>query len=125
MGDVRTGDTVFFWRNDVHARNGAKEPKEFVVCKVGRKWATCAEPGCTRDAMRFNVETLAVDGGAYSSPGKVWLSLDAWRADRDARLAWAALRVKLDRTYSPPVGAEYVRIAARILGLGELEASHG
>lgn len=57
------------------------------VSKVGRAWVTFAHG---RQSMRFELEPdddglFYVDGGDYSSPGRVWLTREA-HADHLARM---------------------------------------
>lgn len=45
------------------------------VNKVGRKWAAIDMH------MRIDINTLAADGGNYSSPGQCYLSKEAYEAE--------------------------------------------
>lgn len=50
------------------------QPRYKFISKVGRKWIYCG------DRFRFDKETLQVDGGQYSSPGRVYRQLSDYEA---------------------------------------------
>jgi hypothetical protein len=78
-------------------RDGRQKPYSVTVTKVGRKWAETSSRG-----LRFGVSDFIVDGGNYSSPGRVYLSEADWIVERDRRAAWVEFRSKVDRLYSCP-----------------------
>ena len=51
---------------------GEPQPCTAKVSKVGRRWISVDGKGYS--SMRFDAETGRIDGGAYSSPGKVYAS---------------------------------------------------
>lgn len=55
------------------------------IVKIGRKWAQLS------DGNRFDVRDSQLDGGIYSSPGRVWGSPDACEAEQQADVAWSKL----------------------------------
>lgn len=67
------------------------------ITKIGRKWA---EVG--RGLGRVNIETLWVDGGNYSSPGRCWLSREAWEAETIRQEAWSRLKEVVGRMWAAP-----------------------
>lgn len=87
------------------------EPGFVTVTKVGRKWA---EIGPNR---RVNMETMALDGGGYSSPGTCYLSKEEHDAEVELRDTWARFRELMDGCYGVPDGIRPSQIenAARAL----------
>lgn len=90
------------------------------VTKVGRKWAElrggAAIAGLGR--YRLNVETLAVDGAGYSSPGRCYLSRLDWLDQAGSDLAWTALRVAIVNNPCPAdLSFETITQVAQQLGL--------
>ena len=74
--------------------------RELTITWIGRIWATTE-----RDRERLNLETLYIDGGAYSSPGRVWLSKAEWDAYANVQLAWNNLHARLrQQGYHCPEG---------------------
>jgi len=67
------------------------------VLKVGRKWAELDDRG-----LRIDVETLWADGGQYSSPGRAWLSKEAWEEEVERNKAWDRFTTLLRHKYSVP-----------------------
>ncbi len=57
---MKPGDTVFI------RRAAALSIDEFVIDKVGRKWATYRRPGSTYDLGRIDIVSCTVDNGARS-----------------------------------------------------------
>ena len=94
-------------------QNRAGSGGEIEVTKVGRKWAEL-------DKGRYRVEigSAQIDGGNYSSPGRVWPSKADADAYQDLRKAWSDLRRGVV-SYSPPEGLtlEAIAKAREVLGL--------
>lgn len=84
---IRPGDQVYV----VH--QGYSEYQ--TVLTVGRRWAETAR-------LRFDKDTLLIDGRGYSSPGQVWLSLESWQADKAAKDNWQKLKELVERAWAPP-----------------------
>lgn len=90
-----------------------------VIAKVGRKWATVKRadhPDGWWDA-RLSLDTLYADGGQYSSPGRAWVSREAYENAVAVNAAWRNFYSRL--SYSAPDGAdlEWIRAAHEKLGL--------
>lgn len=112
---VKVGDPVWVaWST----RGRGVGLRQYVVTKVGRKWAEYADPDYLRSVVsRFDVVSLEIDGRSYSSPGRVWLSPDDWQRAADAQQAWTALYRAVTGAYKPTVTADDIRKAATLLGL--------
>ena len=112
MSDARTvvvGDVLWFESNDPNPRGYPVE-----VTKVGRKWGHTG-------VGRFDLITWYFDGGNYSSPGRVYRSLDAADAERNRRAQWSTLKAAINRRWTVPDGVtvEYMKSVADGLGLGD------
>jgi hypothetical protein len=76
--EIKVGQTVY--------RPGAGKLQAYTVTKVGRQWAYFGY------RSRFDIETLAIDwNGNGGSPGKVYLSEDAYHTEKAVSEAWSAL----------------------------------
>lgn len=90
---------------------------EATIIKIGRKWAT-VKMGWRE--LRFDIETMMIDGGDYFSSGAVHLSKadydDAVETDR----LWALLHKSV--SWRPPQGmkSEAVKQAIHTLGLSHI-----
>jgi hypothetical protein len=73
------------------------------VSKVGRKWVYFDMNG--RPAHRAAIGHPYLDGGDYSSPGRVWASADECRDAHAREAAWAEFKGVLQRHYHAPRGA--------------------
>jgi hypothetical protein len=100
------GQTLWYVSNeDSHkfqtAPNGAWHPCNMVIVEnVGRKWATATVHHRT---LRIDVETLKVDGGKYSSPGRCYRSADDYKDEIRLHAVWKNFASRISRV-SPPVG---------------------
>lgn len=83
------------------------------VTKLGRKWVALDHEG-----YRIDPETLWVDGGQYSSPGRCWPSKEAWEVEVRRARAWADF-VRWLPMHQPPdgVNVEMIETIKRILGV--------
>lgn len=94
---------------------------EVTVTKVGRKWASITKEwnGRPYDAGRFNKETGLLDGGGYSSPGRVYDDREAY--DRQVRVEalWREFNRAVRDQYGVPNGVGEIEIlkAADALGI--------
>ena len=97
-------------------RNRKPVGEDATVTKVGRKWVDVSG----FRGRRFDIETWALDGGKYSSPGCVYPCREA-RENEVARIrAWRNLSDAIDRyRYSAPpnMTIEAIQQAAELLGL--------
>lgn len=75
------------------------DPRIVTVTKVGRKWATIGEGYA---GFRIDLQTLAADGGDYSSPGQCYLSQAEYKATKARRGAWDEFRRVVDDRYAVP-----------------------
>lgn len=78
---------------------------EVEVTKVARKWVSIGKrygDGPPRDCGRFQIDGSHLDGGQWSSPGRVWPSKEAWETYRDLEKAWSDFRMNISRTYHMP-----------------------
>lgn len=106
MADYQVGQQLYFVpaHKPSHARL-------IEIEKVGRKWLT---------AGRFKIdrETLEVDGGFYSSPGRCWLSQGDYEAAYRLALAWEQFKLHLQNIPRPTgLTLDKIREARRVLGL--------
>lgn len=100
MGPIKPGDRFFSVRSN-------RRPREawIVVTKVGRRWADYVTDGyeaAPHFGGRFDIETLRIDGGRFSSPGRVYRTEDEYREQARLSVIWQAFRTKVDRSYQPP-----------------------
>lgn len=89
------------------------------VTKVGRRWIEFLKDGflSRNKTDRFDAETLQVDGGAYSSPGKVWLSECEYDHQTELAKAWSDLVRRLSHTPPPSMTMEALNRFASDCGL--------
>lgn len=122
MGPIKPGDR--FYRVRVLSRNPVTD--WIVVRAVGRKWATfVVEKFAGLDHVqpdahaRFDMETFKLDGGRFTSPGRVYNTADEYEwAVREEKL-WEQFRRALDRLHRKPDNVNDVAIfkAAEALGI--------
>jgi hypothetical protein len=88
------------------------------VLKVGRKWADV-----DHHIGRVDAESLWVDGGKYSSPGRCWLSKETWEAEEARRSAWDQLRRDVYGQHPPPehITTEQIENVRALLGFATLK----
>lgn len=79
--------------------------QEVTIQSIGRKWAKAGYVG------NVDINTLEVDGGKYSSPGKCYLSQKEYDNYVLIRSAWAELARKIPM-YSLPEGMTQEKIDA-------------
>lgn len=81
MSKFQVGQVLWYAPYDRRNR-----PSVIVVSSVGRKWVKF-----NRDSRRFDASTMEVDGGQYSSPGKIWMSREDYEADSRIQGEWGYL----------------------------------
>lgn len=81
------------------------------VISIGRKWAVIS------NNCRIHVQTLAADGGNYGSPGRCWISREAWECRQQAVNAFEQLTRKLRFSPRDGVTLENIQQAASLLGI--------
>ena len=103
------GQELYFeWSEYSHRKNTGEM---VAITKIGRRWLSLS------NGFRADAETLYVDGGKYSAPGRCFLSRDAREAERARNAAWAALRNSMQYKAPDKVSAKDIAHAARLLGL--------
>lgn len=103
-----------------------QKPHEVTVAKVARRWATLEG---YQGRRRIDVNTLHEDGAGFASPGRCWLSREAWEeSERRAHLLHQ-LRNALAPWGGQPipdsVTPDDVRQAAALLGIKLVERADG
>ena len=68
---------------------------EVTVTKIGRKWITIGHD-------RFDADSMWLDGGRYSSPGRVWLTRTDWEARKARDALWNTFWQMMNRQYRAP-----------------------
>ena len=79
--------------------------REIIIESVGRKWVKARFIG------KIDINTLQVDGGKYSSPGKCYLSKEEYESYVNLCSAWRDLVTDLP-LYSLPKGMTQEKIDA-------------
>jgi hypothetical protein len=104
---LKVGQVLWFVPNEIR-RN---KPEAVTVEKIGRKWAHIG------NGARADLDTLVVDGGVYTSPGRCWLHKEAWEAETRRQDAWLRLRQGIERHRKAPDGLslEQIERAAAVL----------
>lgn len=99
-----------------YERRYSIKEQSVTVEKIGRKWVEISPHW----VGRIDIQTLAVDGGAYMSPGRCWLSEDLYKQHVEANDAWSRLKNKIWATSRPStVSLAEIQAAAALLGVGE------
>ena len=93
--NIQVGQELWF----VPSRYG-NERSEFGVKveKVGRIWAEVIRYG---RVLRIHLEDLHVDGGNYSSPGRVYLDRAVWDLENKQGELWSAIRKHIYDNQAP------------------------
>lgn len=105
------GQTIYYARVKQYPRGEIDLIPE-VITAIGRKWATIGRAG------RFDMQTRMVDGGGYSSPGRIYLSVEEYETRVANAKAWAALERAIRYKSLPPgISAEAIERAAELLGV--------
>lgn len=91
------------------------KPTEVEILSVGRKWATT---DAYRSGMRVSLESLDADGGDYNSPGRCYLSREAYEVHQRRGATWLAIRRAVgDCYFVPDATTEEMEQAASLLKL--------
>lgn len=86
---------------------------EVTVTAVGRKWA---EVSGVIDG-KLNMETMKLDRGGFSSPGRCYHSKADWLATDGTDLVWRKLRQAMPIVRPEGVSYNSVAEAAKLLGI--------
>jgi hypothetical protein len=121
----RVGQVLYFAASEQRHREHRHGQHEFevTITAVGRRWLT-VKPGVSNATSRIDIDTLAVDGGQFTSPGRCYRSPEARAETAEARRLWVALRraVSDAPTHLPGnVDSHALRRVFGILGLTEPE----
>jgi hypothetical protein len=102
---------------DERRRAGGNRP--VIVTKIGRKWVDICE-----GRYRIDAETLRIDGKGFSSPGRCYLTEQAYREEAEIKDAWWSLYRRIDRMHSMPAGMTIEKMdqIADLLGIDRSEA---
>ncbi len=84
------GQTLWFVKNFSKGKLG----DEVVVEKVGRVWVTLS------NRMRCDFDGV-VDGGNYSSPGRIWESKEIYDKEIEQKLSWDHFKEAICRMERP------------------------
>jgi hypothetical protein len=113
--DYYVGQTLYFYRI-TYRRGDVVAPVPVVVSKIGRKWVSISRNG--HDAGRFDPESGYVDGGQFSSPGRVWRSAAEHDAEAERVRVWDLLKSAIRSHIGgprPDVTTDDIRAAAKAL----------
>lgn len=105
--NLHEGQTLYFVRRG--GRGSA--PGAVTVTKVGRKWAALD------NGHRIDVQNLEVDGRGYNSPGRCYLSREAYESEAARDRAWSELRRLMPYRAPKGLDAERIHHYARLLGV--------
>ena len=67
------------------------------VSKVGRKWVYF-----DNGYSRFDKDTMQIDGGNYTSPGRVFVNKRHYDLKKEANELWVEVRKKVDLLWGTP-----------------------
>ena len=105
--EFRVGDKLVLAGNTYGRR---ETPHTVQITKIGRKWMYFGN-----SRSRASMETLVVDGGEYTSPGKLWFSSDEYEAWTSTCHLMNELQGCLTHRPNPGVTADNIRAAAKLL----------
>lgn len=92
---------------------GDPKMRKVVVTKVGRKWVSYeSKESNYKMEDRFDAETGRIDSKNFSSPGRVFLSLQNYHDTEGLFKEWTNLRCEISGKYSIPEGLSHEDIAA-------------
>lgn len=97
------------WYVPADSRFVASQSRSVRVEKIGRKWASL------NTQYRIDINTLWADGGQYSSPGRCWLSRDAWLAEQRRHALWDRLWNLVDRYRVTDIPENAIMAAIKVL----------
>lgn len=83
---------------------------ETITLSIGRRWANIGSNG------RVDLETLLLDGGQYTSPGKAYFSKNEYQEMAAKEAYWLELRNRLP-VNPPAVSMETLKEIAEMIGL--------
>lgn len=86
---IEVGQELVYVVGDPSARR-TNPPRTVRVEKIGHKWIYIS------NGKRLHHANLHADGGQYQSPGKCYLRLEDYQAERAHEIAWSALKKRLN-----------------------------
>lgn len=95
MADFTVGQEVFVVLNPYRGNLPSRVLRDRVL-SVGRKWV------CLEGSRRFDKEGMELDGKGYSSPGRVYLSKEAYEEQSLRGKLWREIREVCSNTWQPP-----------------------
>jgi len=101
FSDIKPGDRVYAVTQNIR--------RYTEVCKVGRIWVECNHYG------RFDKQTGRIDGGRYSSPGRVYRTEEEYLERIELETLIRRLRNLLTQIPNDGVTADDIRAAAKLL----------
>lgn len=115
--NLTIGQKLWYVPGDTHF----DRPREYEIVKIGRQWAQLGADGQAYREFRADLETLAIDGHGYSSPGRCYLSLEAYEAEVGLSVAWRSFQRDIERMRAadPQITIENIAAARKVLGMGE------
>lgn len=109
---IEVGQTVWVEYHD--KRWGQDGLHKRTVTGIGRKWVALS----ARDRFDRTHPDLPLDGGHYSSGGRVWLSEADYHVHAARADAWHQFRRALEHAYRPPANADLAGIQTAAAALG-------
>jgi hypothetical protein len=89
---LKAGDELYFLAHQKY-----RSSEEVTVLKVGRKWATLD------NQARIDLSDWLADGGAYSSPGRCYLSKQEYDDEQELLDKWETFAKRVSER-NPPEG---------------------
>ena len=104
---ISVGDVLYLAYDDRRQKG-----RDVVVSKVGRQWIYF-----DGNRPRFDPVSFYVDGGNYSSPGRIYYCQQDYQDAVDLRSAWSRLKRLVDDRYTAPDGVteEMIEQAGKLL----------
>lgn len=93
------------------------EVRPYVVTKIGHKWLTVAKEGWPLVTERVAISDLRIDGGEYSSPGRAYVSKEAFEEEKAFQTAWDKLETYVRNNHRVPANLTLADIQAAIIAL--------
>ena len=107
--DYKKDQVLWYQPSSSHRHNFSGHT--VTVTTVGRKWVQLS------DGHRVEMGQVSVDGGQYSSPGRLWPSKEACEAYRELCISWEDFSSRVSRG-APPEGLtlDQLKQARALLG---------
>jgi hypothetical protein len=107
--DFTIGQKVWFVRSENYSR-AERKPVEYTITKIGNKWVTLGN-----NFYKFNIETMDVDGGQYSSPGKIYLNPEDFYTELRIKKLWNSIGERMYRNTPTDITEQNILEAAKLL----------